>query len=48
MAEIRQNEFDGDPGGNGQIVETGKAMLEKIVQHLLIYKKYFVISLLFA
>jgi len=35
MVEIRQNEFDGDPGGNGQIVETGKAILEKIVrQHL--------------
>jgi len=37
MAEIRQNEFDGDPGGNGQIVEIGKATLKKIVgQHLLI------------
>lgn len=31
MAEIKQNEFDGDPRGDGQIVETGKVILEKIV-----------------
>lgn len=33
MAKTRQNEFDGDPGGDGQIVETGKERyLKKIVQ----------------
>lgn len=31
MAKIRQNKLDGDPRGDGQIVETGKALLEKIM-----------------
>lgn len=40
MAEVRQDELDGDPRGDGQIVETGK-LIERIVQYLFTYKKYF-------
>jgi len=37
MAEIRQNKFDRDPRRNGQIVETGKALLEKNCMTIFVY-----------
>lgn len=40
MAEIGQNKFGGDSGGDGQVVETGKAVFVELYKNINIILNY--------